>query len=450
MEYMAEILRDGSGIGLSGDERRRIVFINRFFYPDHSATSKMLSGLVFELAKDYPVWIIASRQLYENPKADLPPREVISGVVVRRVRTSGFGRHRLAGRALDYVTFYLGAAAALVRITRPGDLIIAKTDPPLISVVAAAIAALRGCTVFNWIQDLFPEVALVLKVRGMNWGAPVLLRLRNWSLRRAAANIVLGERMQERLQAQGVPPSRIRVIANWADGESLKPIAPENNTLRAEWGLEDSFVVGYSGNLGRAHEFETILDAIQRLRNRPKIRFLFIGGGAQRAEIEQFVRERNLPNVLFRPYQPTEQLAYSLSAADIHLVSLRPGLEGLIVPSKFYGVCAAGRATLYVGDPEGDVPRIIRGAGCGRTIESGDGASLAEIIDEWSKDPDTVRAMGRQARAAFERSFEKRHAVQAWSVMLGSLAPDKAENRAAASDEVSLSKSLKSDHIGLP
>ncbi|MGX2039609.1 glycosyltransferase family 4 protein [Methylocaldum sp. MU1018] len=435
MESMAEIPRSGSGAGSSGNEKRRIVFVNRFFYPDHSATSQMLSGLVFDLAKDRSVWVVAGRQLYENPKAALPLRETVSGVTVRRVRASAFGRHRLAGRALDYFTFHLGAAAALVRIARPGDLIVAKTDPPLISVVAAAVAALRGCAVVNWIQDLFPEAARALEIRGMKRSAPLLRRLRNWSLRRAAANVVLGERMRERLQAEGVAPSRIRPIANWADGESLRPIAPENNPLRAEWGLGDAFVVGYSGNLGRAHEFGTVLDAIGRLRDRPGIRFLFIGGGAQRAEIERFVRERNLSNVSFRPYQPAERLAYSLSAADIHLVSLRPELEGLIVPSKFYGVCAAGRATLYVGDPEGDIPRIIRGIGCGRAIEPGDGASLATAVDEWSKDPDGVRAMGQRARAAFERSFDKRHAMQAWRALLGSLAPDEAENRAAASAE---------------
>jgi colanic acid biosynthesis glycosyl transferase WcaI len=400
-----------------------IFFVNRYFYPDHSATSQMLSDLVFELAAmGYSIEVITSRQLYDNPAASLKPVEVLEGVRVHRAWTSRFGRAGLAGRAVDYVNFYLSAFWRLVRRLGRRDIVVAKTDPPMISVVCAVAALFRGAALINWIQDLFPEVAVALNVRGAGFVSPLLRRLRNWSLLRADRNVVLGDLMAKRLSDQGIARHTIHLIPNWADGELIHPVPSEHNDLRTEWNLKDKFVVGYSGNLGRAHEFSTILRAAEMLRDRSdRVVFLFIGGGQQRAVVERCVCARNLPNVLFRPYQPKEKLAQSLSVPDVHLISLQPKLEGLIVPSKFYGICAAGRATLYVGDPQGEIPQIIRAMSCGDTIEPGDAAGLATVIEKWSKNPETVHAMGARARARFERSFDKRYAIQTWSEMVDGL-----------------------------
>src|SRR5262249_45750446 len=210
-------------------------------------------------------------------------------------------------------------------LARPGDVLVVKTDPPLLSVAAMQAARRRGLHLVNWLQDLYPEVAAALGVpiiKGPASGG--LLALRDASLRAADVNVVVGERMAQILRTRGIAPERVRVIANWCDDEEIQPIWPRDNPLRREWGLSDRFVVGYSGNLGRGHEFETVLAAAERLRGDRHLCFLFIGGGKKMADLSGCVRDRGLDH-LFRilPYQERSVLRLSLGVPDIHLISLR-------------------------------------------------------------------------------------------------------------------------------
>jgi colanic acid biosynthesis glycosyl transferase WcaI len=396
----------------------KIVFLNRYFYPDHSATSQMLSDLAFHLAaREQLVHVITSRQRYDDSAAALPRFEVVRGVAVHRVWTSTFGRDRLLGRAFDYLTFYLFAAVRLAGLLRKGDVVVAKTDPPLISVPAAFVARLRGVRLVNWVQDLFPETAERLGLRFAAGPVGACMRWwRNLSLRAAQLNVVVGERM--RAVVEGFVPGSTEVIHNWADGSSIRPIAQESNRLRSEWGLEGKFVVGYSGNLGRAHDFGTIIDAAARLREESGILFLFIGDGSQREALERKASAHGLTNVLFKPYQSRTALAESLSVADLHLVSLRPELEGLIVPSKFYGIAAAGRPTIFVGDHEGEVARLIAAHGCGLTVPTEDADALVEAVLSLRDDPERVVAMGNAARHLLENRFDQRIAMDRWEAVL--------------------------------
>lgn len=396
-----------------------IIFINRYFYPDHSATSQLLTDLAFELARQgKDVRVITSRQIYDDAEAGLPETETVDGVKIYRVWTSRFGRHRLWGRALDYASFYLSTAWRLARLARKGDVVVAKTDPPLISVPTMLVARLRGASTLNWLQDLFPEVASSLGITGINAIAPFLRRLRNKSLRAARLNIVLGDGMAERVRAEGVPAECIRVIHNWSDGRVVRPIACEANEFRRLWGISNRFVVGYSGNMGRAHEFETIVGAAERLVSDDRLVFLFIGGGAKRAWLERECFERGIGNVLFRPYQRRDSLAESLSVPDVHLISLYPELEGLIVPSKFYGIAAVGRPVIYIGNPEGEIPRILRAGGCGHTIVPGNSDRLAGLLTNLASDSEMVSRMGSNARRLFEQRFDRPIALQMWQEVL--------------------------------
>jgi colanic acid biosynthesis glycosyl transferase WcaI len=393
----------------------KIVFVNRFFYPDHSATSQMLTDLAFHLAKaGAEVSVVTGRQVYDDPGSVLPSQDSIQGVVVIRVWTTRFGRQNLVGRALDYMTFYLNAAWRLLALLRPGDIIVAKTDPPMISVVAAVVARWRRAVLINWIQDLFPEVAEALGVMTSRAIGAVLRRLRNTSLNAARCNVAIGTRMAKRLREEGIPEDRIHVIHNWSDGKEIRPIDRSANALVAQWGLEGKFVVGYSGNMGRAHEFTTLLEAAERLSVNPDIVFLLIGDGAQRASIVRFVEQRGLKNVVLKPYQPRELLKLSLSVPHVHAISLQPELEGLIVPSKFYGVAAAGRSTLYVGDHEGEIPRLLVAHECGWTVAPGQVSELAGRILELAGDDAITEVAGRNARRAFERNYDQRIAMQRW------------------------------------
>lgn len=393
----------------------RIVFVNRYFYPDHSATSQLLYDLARHLVQqELDVHVVASRQLYNNPTSGLPHEEQHEGIVIHRLDTSSLGRANLWGRALDYATFYLSAALALFKHVRAGDVVVAKTDPPLISVVAAVVTWLRRARLINWTQDLFPEVAGALQVPGVGLVGQGLRQLRNNALRTASRNVVIGEHMAARLRAEGIPAQSIRVIHNWADATTICPIPHCDNPLRTEWNLKGKFVVGYSGNLGRAHEFQTILEAAEQLAGVLTIRFLFIGDGAQLYSLRQEVDRRGLPNVLFQPYQPRERLSYSLSVVDLHLVSLRPALEGLIVPSKFYGIAAAGRPILFMGSPKGEIAEMLDKHHCGYTVGVGEAEQAVTIIARLASDEVECRRLGQAARAALEQYYDKRAAFLAW------------------------------------
>lgn len=385
----------------------RVIFVNRYFYPDHSATSQMVGDLAFSLAsRRHEVVAVTSRQRYDNPRERLPARDRVNGVDIVRVTTSRFGRGSLPGRAIDYATFYASAFLALLRRARRGTVVVALSDPPLISVVAALAAKMRGAKLVNWSQDLFPEIATALGMRVPR----ALAKLRNWSLRAAVMNVALSERMADRITAIG---ARAAVLHNWADA-ALQPVAREANDLRGGWNLGKAFVVGYSGNLGRAHETATITGAMRRLANDPRVRFLIVGSGAQL----DAVRREAGANVVFAPYQPRERLSASLSAADAHLVSMQPQLEGLVMPSKFYGVLAVGRPVLFIGARDGDMARLVRQSDCGFVIEAGDDATLAQRIAELASDPERAAAMGERGRALYRSRFTPAIALAAWETIL--------------------------------
>jgi colanic acid biosynthesis glycosyl transferase WcaI len=400
----------------------KTIFVNRYFSPDHSATSQLLSDLAFDLAsRGQDIHVITGGQLYTDPGASLLSEEVICGVHVHRVRTSRFGRARLWGRMLDYLTFYLGATWRLLRSIQPGDVVVAKTDPPMMSVCAAWAAKIRKGVLVNWVQDLFPEVATSLDVYGVRFVAPMLKRLRNGSLRQGRSNVVIGSRMAQRLRDEGVPSDRITVIENWADGEVIQPVPKEDNPLRYEWRLEGKFVLGYSGNMGHVHEFKTMIDAAERLKDVPEIAFVFIGDGIARQWLETETTDRGLTNVQFRPYQPTNRLRWSLSVPDVHFVSLRPTMEELIVPSKFYGIAAAGRPVIHIGDPDGEIARIVDREQCGWNFCIGEVGPLVRCILGLSQRRHEVEEAGFRARLAFDRQYARAHALKNWRTLLDSV-----------------------------
>lgn len=415
----------------------------------------MLTDLTFDLAASgRTVHVVTSRQRYDRQEAALPAQETVHGVVVHRVWTSRRGRAGLLGRLLDYLTFYLCAAFRLWRLARRGDIIVAKTDPPMLSVIAAPVARFRGSHLVNWLQDIFPEVASALGVgRGALAQAPHrwLRRIRDRSLHAADRNVVLGRRMAARLTDIGIPASKIREIPNWADGAEVRPVAHEENPLRGAWRLSGKFVVGYSGNLGRAHDYATMLDAIERLERSngtgpdsayssenpavlptgADIVWLFIGGGALFQAFRQTVEGRGLTSVRFAPYQDREQLSLSLSAADVHLVSLRPALEGLIVPSKIYGIAAVARPIIFIGDKDGEVGQLLDRHDCGLTVAEGDGAGLAQAVVSLFGDIERCARLGANGRHMLDTEFDRAHAVARWQALLDEVAPGGPDRDAA-------------------
>jgi glycosyltransferase involved in cell wall biosynthesis len=406
-----------SGASVGG---RRIVFVNRFFHPDLSATSQILTDLARRLHDlGFEVHVVCSRLRYQSADERLPGDETVDGVRVHRVWSTGFGRSSLSSRALDYLSFYPAAMLEVGRLLRRGDIVVAKTDPPLLSVAVSPVARARSARLVNWLQDVFPEVAG--GVHPAKLPGPVLdvlLWLRDRSLRRASMNVVLGPAMRDYLRRRHVPDARLRIVENWAASEPGIPQGSATSRLRAQLGFGDRFVVGYSGNLGRAHDHTTILRAASLLRNDPGVVFLLIGGGSGMREIEAGAREEGLGNLRFLPYRPREELSDSLAAADVHLVTLLPDAEGWVVPSKLYGVMAVGRPTVFVGAPTGDVARILNSADCGVTVPCGDADRLVAELMRLKNDPALRARLGANAGRAYRQNYTFDAAAERWVDLL--------------------------------
>lgn len=403
---------------------QRLIFVNRYFFPDHSATSQILSDLAFHLATmGREVHVVTSTQIYNDPKASLPVSEIINGVQVHRVSSTEFGRASLPGRAIDYLSFYRSVLYCLSRIVQRGDIVIAKTDPPLVSVVAMAAVRRKGGRLINWLQDIFPETAVELGVPFMRGpAASGLALLRNRSLHAAEATVAIGDLMARKVAALGTPTARIHTIPNWADDEDIQPIAPTDNPLRREWALEGKFALGYSGNLGRAHEFETVLAAAERLRNDTRFVFLMVGGGKRFDDLAGIVRQRGLDSSFrFVPYQYRKKLAYSLGAADAHWLSLIPTLEGLIVPSKFYGIAAAGRPVIAIADKNGELSRLVEQYQCGFVVEPNDADTLVHTLLLLAAEPELAAKAGDRARQMLDAHFTKQKGFERWRELLGQI-----------------------------
>lgn len=394
----------------------RVIILNQFFYPDHSATSQYMTDLAESLVEQgVSVTALSGRGRY-NGGDRLPPKEVYKGVRIERAWATSFGKGNLIKRLSDYLTFYLCATWKLLRLPRH-DMVMALTTPPFIGLVALVIGRLRGMRVVALVPDVYPDVAVSLGVLNRrNPAARLLDWLNCYTLRSSDRVIVVGECMRERIVAKVGEQfaTHFRVIHNWADGREISPLNGEKNSFAEQLEADGKFVLLFSGNLGLINEFDTVLDAALILRDRADILFLFVGEGVKKASVEKFAQRHKLSNIRMLPYQPREVLRYSLAAADAALVTLAEGLAGLSVPSKTYASLAAGLPVLFVGDARCSIARIVTENNCGEVVPAGDHLRLARVLCDWASDKAKVAAMGRAARATFEQNFERAQAVSAY------------------------------------
>jgi len=365
--------------------------------------------------KGIAVTAVAGRGRYAGG-AKLAASEDYKGVRIERAWATGFGKGSMVGRLADYFSFYIGATWKLLRQPRH-DVVMVLTTPPLIGLVALLVTRLRGMRLVALVQDLYPDVAVALgTLRAESALTRVLDRLNRLVLRRADRVIALSECMRKRIVAKLHPAaeSRVDVIHNWADGATIKPLVGEENPFRIQHGLGDAFVLQFSGNWGLVNEFQTVLEAARILGDRQDIIFMFIGGGARADELRNYCEHHALSNVRMLPYQPRETLRFSLAAADAALITLAPGLAGLSVPSKTYGILAASRPILFVGDPASEIAAIITQGDCGAVIAAGESEKLARLVEEWARDRGRLAEMGDRARRLFEDRYDRPKAVEAY------------------------------------
>lgn len=408
----------------------KVLFINRYAWPDQSATARMLEDVSLHLARrGWNVEIWSSNQLYDDPNAKLPKCETREGIRYRRISTTRFGRANLFLRSIDFISFYIGLFFTLRSGSENSDWIVYKTDPPLLAVISRLTLYGKSVKQIHWSQDVFPEILYPRdKESSRNLSFRALRSMRNWGITKTERFIVLGEAMKDTFVRQGISPEKIEIIPNWAHGKKIFSVPHQSNPLRQKWNLQDAFVVGYSGNLGRVHDVETLILAIPGLMELANVHFVFIGGGTGLEPLQKTIRsaeEGGSSSILsqtgkfrFYPLQPDPVLHQSLSLSDIHLVSLAPAYSSWVFPSKIYGIMAAGRPILFIGDSQSEPARFIKDNELGRCVPTGDPYALIEAVRYYRDHPESTRETGIRARALFEKSYDFPHAMERWEAAL--------------------------------
>ncbi len=397
--------------------RRSILFLNRFYWPDVAATGQMLTDLAEDLsASGWKVTVVTSASGYGNDAAPIVRREVHNGVEIVRVGGTRFGRERTLGRLMDYVTYFVGAAVRA--LSRPRhDVYVGLTDPPFIISVALLVGRLKRGTVVYWVQDLFPQVAAAL---GVMQPSSLLYRttlaFSRWLNARVDIVVTLGAQMAALVQQAGARQERTRVVQNWSDSSAITPIEPDRNPFVDQHALKGKFVVLYSGNAGRAHRFDALIYAARELKHEEDIVFLFVGGGHRLPHLK--AEAEGLRNVRFLGYVAREELAYSLSAASVSIVTEDTRVIGTVVPSKTYGILASGRPMIFIGAERSDVASVVRDTRCGVVVDEGDGPGVVAAIWRLKNNPALIREFSENARRASIEVHDRAHGTRNWQQAL--------------------------------
>jgi colanic acid biosynthesis glycosyl transferase WcaI len=338
----------------------RITLLNQTFYPDVVSSGQHLADLASQLVeRGHEVTVVTSRRAYDDPAKVFAKEETWSGVRIVRVFATGFGKRAKWRRAADFASFLCSCVWRLSWLPRP-DLVIAMTSPPLVSFIGAWFARLRRSRFCYWIMDLNPDEAVAAGwLTSDSLAARALERCSRFSLRNAARIIVLDHFMQRRILEKGIEPGKISVIPPWSHDADVRYDAKGRIRFRKCHGLENKFVVMYSGNHSPCHPLDTILNAAKGLAANPEVAFLFVGGGSQFAKVKQFARDHSLSNILCLPYQPMAELAGVLSSADLHLVVMGNPFVGLVHPCKIYNILRIGSPLLYIGPQPSHISEIM-------------------------------------------------------------------------------------------
>ena len=342
----------------------RILLLNQTFHPDVVATAQVLSDFAVGLVeRGHHVTAIASQRAYDNPTQRFPARETWRGVEIQRLPSVGFGKASLWRRAADFGFF--SAVTALRLFTLPRyDAVVALTSPPLVSYLAAWFCRLRGAKLYYWVMDMNPDEALAAGwLREGSLPTRALEVMSRFSLRQSHRIIALDRFMRDRIVAKGIPAERVAVIPPWAHDEAVHFDAEGRAKFRAVHELTDKFVVMYSGNHSPVHPLTTLLAAARALADDPRFVFCFVGGGSEQPKVKKFAEENRLQNIRCLPYQPLNELAGSLSAADLHTVVLGDSFVGMIHPCKIYNILTVGSPVLYIGPEPSHLADILASMG---------------------------------------------------------------------------------------
>jgi glycosyltransferase involved in cell wall biosynthesis len=397
-------------------DKPRLLVLNQYYWPGVEATAQLLTDLCEALADEYEIRVLTG-MLHGHEL--LPHRVERNGVEIVRVHSTAFERSRLGLRGLNYVS-YLGASLVTALAGPKPDLVLCMTDPPVIGDVGLAVSKRFGVPLLVISEDVFPEIATKLRRLESPVLVGVLRQLVRLYLKRADRVVAIGETMRQRLEAKGAPVDRLRVIPNWIDTGSITPREHENE-WRSEQKLTGRFVVMHSGNVGHAQDLDTLVRSTTFLRDLDDLAVVIVGFGARHAEIQSLAGRLETDRVRFLPYQPRDVLPLSLAAGNLHFVGLARGLSGYVVPSRLYGILAAGRPVIVSADADSETAQVVSDVGCGVVLPPGRPELVARVIRDAYDGKLDLEDMGRRGREYVTAEADRAVAVGRYRTVLGEL-----------------------------
>jgi putative colanic acid biosynthesis glycosyltransferase WcaI len=393
----------------------RLLVVNQYYWPGVEATAHLLTELCEALADEYEIRVLTGvlRGHERHPR-----REVRNGVEIVRVPSTAFERTKLGLRAVNYAS-YIGSSL-LQGLTGPRpDLVLTMTDPPMVGDVGLAIARRFGVPLLVISEDVFPEIATQLGRLENPVLVATLRQLIGFYLKRADRVVAIGDTMRRRLEEKGTPADRLRVIPNWVDTDAISPRPVDNDWSRAN-GLMGKFVVMHSGNIGHAQNLEALVRATTFLRDLDDLAVVIIGAGARHTALIRLA-QRLHADLRSLPYQSRDILPQSLSAAHLHYVGLAEGLAGFVVPSRLYGIMAAGRPVVAAADRESETAQVVERVGCGIVVPPSRPELLAEVIRDAYEGRYDLDAMGARGRTYVTEDADTRVALGRYRQVLREL-----------------------------
>jgi len=377
----------------------RLLVLNQYYVPGREATARLLTELCESLAGDFEITVVTGTTAGAGPGVDWR-----NEVKIVRVPSTAFDRTRMPLRAANYLTYLMLALVRGMTVARP-DLVFAQTDPPFVGLVALLVARRFGVPLVVGVKDLLPETAVEFGGLRSPLPAGAIRRAIDSYLRRADRVVAIGETMRRRLEDRGV--ERVTVIPDWVDTDAIRPLAQES---------DGRFVVMHSGNVGHTQDLDTLVAAAREV---PEVDVVIVGAGSRWAELERLAS--GVPNVSFRPYVPYERLAESLSSATLHFVGLASGLSGYVIPSRLYGVLAAGRPVLVAAEADSEAAQLVTRASCGIVVSPGRSGEVAAAIRAARNGEYDLRAMGERGRRFIVEYGNRAKAVERYRELFAGL-----------------------------
>lgn len=386
----------------------RLLILTEYFYPDKSSTPKVLTELAEDLIEyGIDVSVITSNKSYKNQNDNLISDETYKGIKIKRIRSSGFNRDNYLGRILNYITFVLNMFIKLI-FKSDYDMVLVVSNPPLLPIISYIIRRIKKKKYIYLVHDIYPDIAV--KVGAIKQGGIVysIMNFINSKVYRYSEKIiVLGDDMKEFLLRKNVDVSKLIKITNWADSEKIYRTSKENN-FSVKYSIQKTFNIVYTGNIGRFHNIELILEVANYLRNDKEINFIFVGDGYKKKVIEKYISDKKLDNIKLFDYCYSEEYNQVLNTADIFISTLDKGIEGLGVPSKTYSYLAIGKPIIAIMNKNSEIGNLVIENNIGIVEESDNIIRMADFIKNIKYDYKLYCDFSNNAYDLFKSNYDRK------------------------------------------